>query len=83
MDSRKDVARPDPTVESIQPDFCMDSRTDVIRSTFRHMTMMDHDSVPDPSSNPYEKILYGSQEGRGAPRSYCEVDLIWGPTSCA
>ena len=32
MDPRKDVVRPDPTVESIQRDFCMDSRKDVIRA---------------------------------------------------
>ena len=32
MDSRKDVARPDPTVKSIHRDFRMDSRKDVIRA---------------------------------------------------
>ena len=62
MDPRKDVVRPDPTVESIQRDFCMDSRKDVIRAIFRQMKMMDHDfckkiGVSDPSSNPYEKIF--------------------------
>ena len=79
MDPRKDVAPPDPTVESIQRDLCMDSRKDVVRAIFRHMTMMDHASAKK-SGCPIlprihmKKFLYGSQEGRGAPRSCCGID---------